>query len=44
MAQLVIRNIPEHVKERLKQRAKLHGRSLEAELRDILEHEPARME
>ena len=42
MAQLVVRNISEDAKVRLKQRAKRHGRSLEAEVRDILEHIPAR--
>lgn len=36
MAQLVVRNLPDDVKERLKRRAKRHGRSLEAEVRDIL--------
>lgn len=41
MAQLVVRNVPEEVKERLKRRAELHGRSLEAEVRDILANTPA---
>lgn len=36
MAQLVVRNLPEAVKDRLKQRAKRHGRSLESEVREIL--------
>ncbi|MGQ0673452.1 MAG: FitA-like ribbon-helix-helix domain-containing protein [Hyphomicrobium sp.] len=36
MAQLVVRNIPDEVKDRLKKRAEQHGRSLEAEVRDIL--------
>ena len=36
MAQLVVRNLPDDVKERLKRRAKQHGRSLEAEVREIL--------
>jgi antitoxin FitA len=36
MAQLVVRNLPDDVKERLKRRAKRHGRSLEAEVRDVL--------
>ena len=40
MAQLVVRNLPEDVKERLKRRAKRHGRSLEAEVRDILGQVP----
>ena len=38
MAQLLIRNLPDDVKERLRRRAEQHGRSLEAEARDILEH------
>lgn len=37
MAQLVVRDLPEDTKERLRTRAKAHGRSLEAEVRDILE-------
>ncbi len=36
MAQLVVRNIEDAVKERLKHRAARHGRSLEAEVREIL--------
>jgi antitoxin FitA len=36
MAQLVVRNIEEDVKTRLKRRAKQHGQSLEEEVRDIL--------
>ena len=36
MAQLVVRNLDEDVKEGLRRRAKGHGRSLEAEVRDIL--------
>ena len=36
MAQLVVRNIEESVKNRLRQRAKRHGHSMEAEIRDIL--------
>ena len=36
MAQLIVRNLPDDVKERLKRRAKQHGRSLEAEVREIL--------
>ena len=36
MAQLIVRDLPDHVKKRLKQRAKAHGRSLEAEVREIL--------
>ena len=37
MAHLVVRRLDESVKERLKARAKRHGRSLEAEARAILE-------
>ena len=46
MAQLVVRNVPDDVKARLKRRAKLHGRSLEAEVREILSSipEPAKSE
>ena len=36
MAQLVVRDLPEDVKERLRVQAKSQGRSLEAEVRDIL--------
>ena len=36
MGQLVVRNLPDEVKDRLKRRAERHGRSLEAEVRDIL--------
>ncbi|MGH9523718.1 MAG: FitA-like ribbon-helix-helix domain-containing protein, partial [Terriglobales bacterium] len=31
MGSLVVRNIPESVKDRLKKRAKTHGRSMEEE-------------
>ena len=37
VASILIRNLPEQTKERLRQRAARHRRSLEAELRDILE-------
>ena len=37
MAQLIVRRLDDDVKERLKARAKKHGRSLEAEARAILE-------
>jgi antitoxin FitA len=37
MAQLLIRKMDDDAKERLKARAKKHGRSLEAEARAILE-------
>ncbi len=36
MAQLVVRNLEEDVKIRLKRRAARHGRSMEDEVRDIL--------
>ena len=36
MAQIVVRGIEERVKARLKQRATLHGRSMEEEVRSIL--------
>jgi len=36
MAQLVVRNIEEQVKARLKRRAARRGRSMEEEVRDIL--------
>ena len=36
MAQLVVRNIEDDLKSRLQRRAAKHGRSMEAEVRDIL--------
>ena len=36
MAQLVVRDIEEDVKARLRRRAKRHGRSMEEEVRNIL--------
>jgi antitoxin FitA len=36
MAQIVVRNLDESVKNRLKRRAARRGRSMEAEIRDIL--------
>ncbi|HEV2522909.1 MAG TPA: Arc family DNA-binding protein [Candidatus Acidoferrales bacterium] len=36
MAQMVVRNIEEAVKSRLRRRAARHGRSMEEEVRDIL--------
>jgi plasmid stability protein len=36
MAQLVVRNLEETVKVRLRRRAKRNGRSMEEEVRDIL--------
>jgi antitoxin FitA len=37
MARITIRDIDDDLKQRLKQRAAVHGRSMEAEARDILE-------
>jgi antitoxin FitA len=37
MAQIIVRNLDDSVVERLKKRAKTNGRSLEAEVRLILE-------
>ena len=37
MAQLLVRDLDDDAKERLKRRAAKHGRSLEAEVRDILQ-------
>lgn len=37
MAALTVRNLPEEVHRALKARAALHGRSTEAEVREILE-------
>lgn len=36
MAQLLVRNLEEHVKVRLQERARRHGRSTEEEVREIL--------
>lgn len=36
MAQIVVRSLNDDVKLRLKRRARRHGRSVEAEVRDIL--------
>ena len=36
MAQFIVRNLEESVKVGLKRRAEIHGRSMEAEVRDIL--------
>jgi antitoxin FitA len=36
VAQLVVRNVENSVKERLKRRARRNGRSMEEEVRDIL--------
>jgi plasmid stability protein len=42
MAQIVVRDIEDDVKVRLKQRAALHGRSMEEEVRQILREVVAR--
>jgi len=46
MGQIIVRNLPEALKARLKRRAARHGRSMEEEARDILrdalKEEPAR--
>ena len=36
MAQLVVRNLDDDIKQRLRRRAHRHGRSTEAEVREIL--------
>ncbi len=36
MAQILVHDIEDDVKERLQRRAARHGRSMEAEIRDIL--------
>jgi plasmid stability protein len=36
MAQVIVRNLDESVKRKLKQRAARHGHSMEEEIRDIL--------
>lgn len=36
MAQLVVRNLDDDVKAKLQRRARMHGRSTEEEVRDIL--------
>jgi antitoxin FitA len=36
MAQLIVRNLEDDVKTKLQRRARLHGRSTEEEVRDIL--------
>jgi antitoxin FitA len=36
MAQILVRNVDERVKARLRRRAKSNGRSMEAEVREIL--------
>lgn len=36
MAQLIVRNLEDDVRDKLRDRAKSHGRSMEEEVRDIL--------
>jgi antitoxin FitA len=36
MAQLIVRNLEDDVRDKLRVRAQLHGRSMEEEVRDIL--------
>ena len=36
MAQILVRNLDDQLKTRLQRRAKRHGRSMEAEMREIL--------
>lgn len=36
MATLTIRNIPDEVRDRIRMRAAAHGRSMEAQVRDLL--------
>lgn len=38
MATITVRNLPEEVRRRLRRRAARAGRSMEAEIRDILTH------
>lgn len=38
MAQVIVRNLEEHIKAALKQRASQHGWSMEEEVRQILRH------
>ena len=42
MAQIIVRDVDEDVKKRLQRRAARHGRSMEAEVRDILRDAVAR--
>jgi plasmid stability protein len=37
MATITVRNLPQHLVERLKQMARMNGRSMEQEVREILE-------
>jgi antitoxin FitA len=36
MAQLIVRNLEDNVRDKLRDRAQTHGRSMEEEIRDIL--------
>lgn len=36
MAQMLVRDLDDEVRDRLRERARAHGRSMEAEVRDIL--------
>lgn len=36
MAQIIVRNLDDNVRDRLRDRASVHGRSMEEEVRDIL--------
>ena len=40
MAQILVRDLPDDVKEKLRRNAAANGRSLEAEVRDVLAREP----
>lgn len=44
MAQLVVRNLEASVKQRLQRRAARHGRSMEAEVREILRNAASEQE
>ena len=44
MAQILVRNVDERVKSRLQRRAKRNGRSMEAEVREILTNASLREE
>ena len=42
MAQILVRDLPDDIKEKLRRNAVAHGRSLEAEVRAVLTREPER--
>lgn len=44
MAQFVVRNLETHIRDRLRELARRHGRSMEAEVRDILRRAAASSE